>query len=343
MRKKKGYWTLMGALLFFITITVVVMVAVICFGAIDGATGGNRKVIAWAMIGVILFLAAVCTIADVIRRKLLVEKPVNKILQATDAVAAGDFTTKLEITHNYRHYDEYDYIMENLNKMTAELSKNEVLKSDFISNVSHEMKTPLAIINNYAKALQSDDLDDATRKEYAKTLSDTAKRLSNLVMNILRLNKLENQEITSGKKKIKLDEMLAECVIGFEDIIESKHINLGCDFDDVTVKSVKDYLELVWNNLLSNAIKFTPEYGSINISLKSINGKAVVKVTDTGCGISPEVGARIFDKFYQGDTSHAKEGNGLGLALVKKVIDILGGEISVESEVGKGSTFTVVI
>jgi signal transduction histidine kinase len=233
--------------------------------------------------------------------------------------------------------------MENLNKMTAELSKNEVLKSDFISNVSHEMKTPLAIINNYAKALQSDDLDDATRKEYAKTLSDTAKRLSNLVMNILRLNKLENQEITTKKKNVKLDDMLAECVIGFEDMIESKHIHLECDFDEVTVKSVKDYLELVWNNLLSNAVKFTPDGGSITVSLREINGKAVVKVADTGCGISPEVGARIFDKFYQGDTSHAKEGNGLGLALVKKVIDILGGGISVESEVGKGSTFTVVI
>jgi signal transduction histidine kinase len=173
MRHRKGFWTFIGALLFFVTIMIVVMVAVLIYAAIDGATGGDRKVIAWAMMGVILFLAGVCTVADVIRRKVLVERPVKKILQATDAITSGDFSTRLEITHSYRHYDEYDFIMENLNKMTAELSKNEVLKSDFISNVSHEMKTPLAIINNYAKALQSDDLDDRTRKEYAKTLSDT--------------------------------------------------------------------------------------------------------------------------------------------------------------------------
>ena len=132
-------------------------------------------------------------------------------------------------------------------------------------------------------------------------------------------------------------------ILSFENLLEEKNIALECDLDEVEIVSSPTYLEIVWNNLLSNAVKFTPEGGTISVSLKKAGENVVVKVTDTGCGISPEVGARIFDKFYQGDTSHAQEGNGLGLALVKKVIDILGGEITVSSELGKGSTFTIIL
>lgn len=333
-----------GAVLFFLTITVVVMVAVLIYAAIAGASDGNISVISLAMLGVIIVLAALCTFAGWIRRKLLVERPVNKILEATNKIAAGDFTVRLKTNHFNGRYDEYDLIIENLNKMAAELSRTEVLHNDFVSNVSHEIKTPLAIIQNYASLLQNTNLDSETRMQYAETLVNASKRLTSLVTNILKLNKLENQEIKPEYENINLTETLAETVLGFEELIERKGLELDCDFDDdVWVFSSQSYLDIVWNNLLSNAVKFTERGGKITVSLKKNNGKATVTVADTGCGISAETGKHIFEKFYQGDTSHSQEGNGLGLALVKKVIDITGGKIEVNSELKKGTTFTITL
>lgn len=344
MKKRKSLCSvLFGYALFFMTIAVSVTVAVTVYVSVSQRSGGNRNTIAAVMLAVILFLSLVCTLIDLIRRKFTVERPVKKILEGTDRIATGDFTVRLVPEHTYNRYDEYDYIMENLNKMAAELSKNELLRNDFISNVSHEMKTPLAIIQSYAASILSGKLDEETRNSYAATLVSTTKRLTDLVVNILRLNKLENQEIRSERKKIRLDEMLAEAVLRYEEKIEEKGLALDCELEEVTVYSLADYLEIIWNNLLSNAVKFTDCGGKLHVAVKKREGKAVVKISDTGCGISRETGEHIFEKFYQGDVSRSREGNGLGLALVKKVIDILGGEISVESEVGKGSTFTVVL
>ncbi|MBR2989160.1 MAG: sensor histidine kinase, partial [Clostridia bacterium] len=267
----------------------------------------------------------------------------NKILQATEKIADGDFSTRLEITHEYGKYNQYDLIMENLNKMALELQKNEVLKTDFISNVSHEIKTPLAVIQNYATLLQDDALDSETRNSYAKTLINASKRITDLITNILKLNKLENQEIQEKPEAFNLTEALAESVVEFDTLVEKKNIELNCDFDEVTIFSSKSLLEIVWNNLISNAIKFTPDGGKIDITLKRKDKSVEIKVADTGCGMSKETGEKIFEKFYQGDTSHSTQGNGLGLALVKKVIDILGGEITVQSEVNKGSEFTILL
>ena len=291
----------------------------------------------------IIILSTICTIFDWVRRKIMVDRPTRKILQATDKIAEGDFSTRLEIKHEYGKYNEYDLIMENLNKMALELQKNEVLKTDFISNVSHEIKTPLAVIQNYSALLQDDTLDSETRKTYSKTLISASKRITDLITNILKLNKLENQEIQEKHETFNLTEALADSVVEFETIIEKKNLELNCDFDEVTIFSSKSLLEIVWNNLISNAIKFTPNGGRIDILLKRKDKNVEIKVSDTGCGMTSEMGARIFEKFYQGDTSHSTQGNGLGLALVKKVIDILGGEIAVQSQVNKGSTFTILL
>jgi len=303
----------------------------------------NLSLIAVLILIEIIILAAFCTLFDWIRRKITVDRPTRKILQATERIAEGDFSTRLKIVHEYGKYNQYDLIMENLNKMAIELQKNEVLKTDFISNVSHEIKTPLAVIQNYSTLLQDETIDDETRKEYAKTLISASKRISDLITNILKLNKLENQEIQEKPEAFNLTEALSENVIEFETIIEKKNLELNCDFDDVTVYSSKSLLEIVWNNLISNAVKFTPDGGKIDITLKRKDKNVEIKVADTGCGMTVETGAKIFEKFYQGDTSHASAGNGLGLALVKKVIDILGGEITVQSEVNKGSTFTILL
>ena len=338
-RNKKISSSVFGAVWFFLTVAAVVTVAVLVYGMIP--ENSSALVRSMVMLAVILFLSLVCTGIDFVRRKITVNKPVQDILAATDKIAAGDFSVRLRISHDYRRYGQFDYIKENLNKMAAELAKTEVLHTDFISNVSHELKTPLAVIQNYAAALQNESLGAKTRQKYAETLVSASKRLTALVTNILKLNKLENQELTPEYEKVRLGDMLAETIVQFDELIESKNLELESDLDEVELVSCPNYLEIVWNNLLSNAIKFTDAGGKIFVSVKRAEGGAVVKVSDTGCGISPETGAHIFEKFYQGDTSHSKEGNGLGLALVKKVIDVIGGEITVESEEGKGSTFTV--
>ena len=334
---------ILGIIGFFLLVAGISTIVILTFASVSEKLADNKTAIALIMLAVIALLSAFCTAVDIIRRRFTVEKPVNEILNATDEIAQGNFDVKLTPRHTYRHYDEYDFIMENLNKMSSELAKSEVLRTDFISNVSHELKTPLAIIRNYAAELAKGGLPQDKREEYAQTLITTANRLSNLVSNILSLNKLENQQITPQKEVVRLDELLAQSVLGFDAAIEDKSIDLQCDFDDIAIETLSSYLEIVFNNLMSNAVKFTPIGGKITVTLKRKGDEAVVSVADTGCGISADTGKRIFDKFYQGDTSHACEGNGLGLALVKKVIDVLGGEITVESEVNKGSVFTVTL
>ena len=331
-----------GIVSFFVLIAIIMQLAILCYDFIRQKTS-NITLIAVLILIEIIILSTFCTIFDWIRRKIMVDRPTKKILDATEKIAEGDFSIRLEVSREYGKYNEYDLIMENLNKMAIELQKNEVLKTDFISNVSHEIKTPLAVIQNYSTLLQDDSLDSKTRKTYSKTLISASKRITDLITNILKLNKLENQEIQEKPEIFSLTEALAENVVEFETIIEKKNLELNCDFQDVTIFSSKSLLEIVWNNLISNAIKFTPSGGKIDITLKRKDRNVEIKFTDTGCGMTSETGAKIFEKFYQGDTSHSTQGNGLGLALVKKVIDILGGEISVQSELNKGSTFTILL
>lgn len=226
--------------------------------------------------------------------------------------------------------------------MAKQLSATETLQKDFIANVSHELKTPLSVMQNYATLLQRPDISDEERIRYAKSVSEASKRLANLITNILKLNKLENQEIHPKASPFNLSEQLCLCLLDFENIWEEKDISIETDIaDDVIINADTELLTLVWNNLFSNAFKFTEKGGSVHISLKAEDNSAVVSVKDSGCGIDCETGKHIFEKFYQGDTSHSTQGNGLGLALVKRVIDIVDGDIFVSSEVGKGSTFTV--
>ncbi len=273
----------------------------------------------------------------------MVEKPVTKILYATAKIASGDFSVNIEHSKDASKFDEYDIIFDNINTMALELSKNELLKNDFISNVSHEIKTPLSVIQNYAKALQHDNLSKENQKEYLSGLIFQTQKLSDLISNILKLNKLENQPASLEIETFDLSEFVRVSALSFENLIEKKQLELLIDIDEMSITSSKSLLEIALNNLISNAIKFTDIGGKISISLKEEDSYAILKVSDTGCGISKDVGTRIFDKFYQGDTSHSSEGNGLGLALVKKVVDILGGTMSVESKLNIGSTFTLKI
>lgn len=290
----------------------------------------------------VLLLTLLFCIVDAFRRSQMIAKPVKRIQEGIERVIKGDFTTRIEYIHGEDSGNEFDTIITGLNQMIEELSGVETLRTDFIANVSHELKTPLAVMQNYGTLLQSPVLSDEQRIEYGKAIQEQTNRLSSLVTNILKLNKLENQQIYPNVEKYYLGEQLCECMLTFEALWEEKKIEIETDIDDeVLIEADKELLDLVWHNLLSNALKFTDENGKVTMSLHKDDQYVYVQVKDTGCGMSVETGKNIFKKFYQGDTSHATKGNGLGLALVKRVIDICGGEISVSSQLGEGSTFTV--
>lgn len=285
-----------------------------------------------------VFLGFLLTVIDFIRRKVLVERPVKKILDVTDRITHGDFSARIAPMH----IGEYNKVVYDLNRMAKELSNNETLKTDFISNVSHELKTPLAVLQNYGVLLEQSDLSEEKRIEYAKSITRVTKHLSELITNILKLNKLENQNIYPVLKRCNLSEMLCECLVDFENEWESKNIEIENDIaEDVFINTDAELLMIVWSNLISNAIKFTQQGGKIEVGLKSEGMYVEVIISDNGCGMNERTIKRIFDKFYQADSSHATKGNGLGLALVKRVIDLLNGEIFVESAPNVGSTFTV--
>lgn len=292
----------------------------------------------------VIFISFMFTVIDAVRRRVTVHIPVLKITEAVDKIMQGDFSVRIKLHGSVASDGAFIKISESINKMAEELSGVETLRNDFISNVSHEMKTPLSVIKNYSRLLETEGISEKERMEYADAISKATKRLSDMITNILKLNKLENQNIYSKSEKFDLGEQICECLLQFEDIWENKNITIDTNIaENLYVCSDKELLTLVWNNLLSNAFKFTHDGGTVGVYLSADDEYAILKVTDTGCGMSKDVGEHIFEKFYQGDTSHATQGNGLGLALVKRVVDILEGEISVESELSVGSAFTVKI
>lgn len=270
------------------------------------------------------------------------QKPIEEFAQVTRKVASGDFSVFIEPKHTPNKFDYLDVIFMDFNKMVEELGSVETLRIDFFSNVSHEIKTPLAIIQNNAELLHRDGIMDKRCKEYTENILHATKRLSNLITNMLKLNKLEKQVITPEPKYFDLCIQLCECALQFEDMWDKKDIEFVAEMEDYAMlRADEGLLELVWTNLLSNAMKFTSDGGTITIIQTSNKKEITVCISDTGCGMNEETIKHIFDKFYQGDTSHATEGNGLGLALVWRIIQLSEGTITVESTLGKGTTFTI--
>ena len=332
---------------FFLTVGFAVSCCMILFLNILADSMGlqfdasNIAVAAKLTFGNVLLITFLFGTADFIRRKITVDRPVKQITEAAEKIMQGDFSVRVPSIHG-AGTEGFNEIGKAINKMAEELSGTETLRTDFIANVSHELKTPLAVMGNYATMLQRPGITEEEKNEYAKAISEAARRLAQLITNILKLNKLENQQIFPQPQEFDLGEQLCECLLGFEDAWEAKNLEIETDIEDgVRIKSDPELLSLVWNNLISNAVKFTPDGGTIGVSLKTEDHAVIVQVCDTGCGMKPETGMHIFEKFYQGDTSHATQGNGLGLALVKRVMDILNGEIGVQSVYGEGSTFTV--
>ncbi len=272
------------------------------------------------------------------------DEPMRRLAQATAQVAKGDFSVYMPTIHTVDKLDYLDLMILDFNKMVEELGSVETLKTDFISNVSHEMKTPVALIQNHAQRLKQGGLDREEQEEYIQTVLDASRRLSSLISNILKLNKLETRTIAPEVQACDLSRQLTECILRFESLWDEKGLDLQVDLEEGALAAGDEsLLELVWNNLLSNAIKFTEPGGTVSVGLRTGTEGVTESVRAPGCGMRPQPKAHIFDKFYQGDTSHAAEGNGLGLALARRVVELLGGAITVDSREGEGSVFSVTL
>jgi signal transduction histidine kinase len=271
-----------------------------------------------------------------VARKFL--KPIVMFSQAIREVGKGNFSIRLNENEKIKEVRELTH---NFNFMVNELSCVEALRNDFVDNVSHEFRTPISAINGYATLLQDKTLSEAERDEYVKLIIDSSRQLTTLSTNILNLSKLENQDAVIDKTDFRLDEQIREIVLLLENNWNSKNLCLDIDLEYTVFTGNKELLALVWFNLIENAIKYTPDGGAVEIRLHKSNDNVVVEIADTGMGINQSEIHRIFDKFYQGDRARSETGNGIGLALVLRIVNLCKGKIDVQSVPGKGSVFIV--
>ena len=291
----------------------------------------------------LFFACALVSVAIYFFRVRVLTNGVHEVCRAAQKVARGDFTVRVKTRSEKKTVNtEIDLLKLDFNKMVEELASLETLRDDFIADVSHEIKTPLSVIQGYADLLQSSGISETERSEYTVLLDEAVHKLNSLVTNLLKLNKVENSGIIKFTK-FDLGEQLRDCVLDVIDKAEEKGISFEIDIEDAVVENEQTMLELVWKNLLSNAVKFTEGGGTIKVGLKANNKNALITVADTGCGMSEETLEHIFDKFYQGDTSHSQEGNGLGLAIVDRIVSLTNCKLKVKSRQGAGTRFEVVV
>lgn len=268
-----------------------------------------------------------------------ITRPVQKLKKATHDIARGNFNVDIKPTKN----GMLNEFIDDFNAMADNLKSIETLKSDFISNVSHEFKTPISVISSYAKALKRTDLDPETRAKYEKVLDNNIIKLTTLTNNILSLSKIENQRIDIEKSEFLIDEQIRNSILSLESRWSAKNLQFDLDIPETRYFGAKDLIAQVWQNLLSNAVKFSLDDGTITVSISSNEKEVAVSISDQGIGMDAQTAEKVFDKFFQADPSRFTAGNGLGLTLAKRIVDIHGGTITVKSVKDKGSTFTVIL
>ena len=266
---------------------------------------------------------------------------ITRISQAMRSIAKGNFKKRVPVKDETEVITEIGDLERSFNQMAADLESIEMFRNDFINNFSHEFKTPIVSIRGFARQLQSGNVSEAQKKEYIDIIVAESERLTTMSQNILLLTKLENQQIVAEKTEFYLDEQIRNCILLLEKGWSEKDIELDLEFEEIKYTFNEEMLSHVWINLVSNAIKFTPHGGKITCRLKSSDSGVIFEIEDSGSGMSDEIKARIFEKFYQGDSSHSTKGNGIGLNIVQRILTLAGGAINVESEIGKGSKFTV--
>jgi len=300
-------------------------------GLLDASEYGKVPLFAFSIACIIVGTV----IAAVFSRRLL--SPLRGIMNATDRIAAGDYSVRLSL----KRPEEFRQLSDKFNHMAEELGSVEMLRTDFVNNFSHEFKTPIVSIRGFAKALKWDDLTEGERAEYLDIIISESERLSELSANVLYLSKLEKQSILTDRRRINVSEQIRLVIALLYQKLADKRLNIVFDSGEYFITGNEEMLKQVWINLLDNAIKFSPEEGSVTVMVSQDEAHTRVSVTNEGGGIPPEAQARIFDKFYQADPSHSTRGNGLGLSIVKKIVDLHGGEITVSSD--KGTVFTVTL
>lgn len=295
----------------------------------------------WGLFAFVFLLGASVVIATALSPLFseIVVRPYRKLMKATREIAAGHFDVRVALRGPF----EAKQLAESFNLMAQELAGIETMRSDFVSHVSHEFKTPVSSIKGFAKLLQKEGLSEESRREYLDTIIREADRLTKLTDNALLLSKVERQGILSGESPFYLDEQLRKAALMLESLWEKKRLAVSFELPKCQVVANEELWTQVWLNLLQNAVKFTCEGGSMAVSLQKQETGALVRIADTGIGMDDETLKRIFDKFYQADPSRAAEGNGLGLALVKRIVALGGGSITVQSEPQKGSVFSVFV
>lgn len=267
-------------------------------------------------------------------------RPVEKVIKAMKRVEKGDFSVRIE---DNCAVGEIGDLVKSYNKMAEELNGIEMFRENFINSFSHEFKTPIVSIQGFAKQLKKDNLSDEKRQEYIDIIISESKRLTNLSSNILMLTKLENQQIMTDKTEISLDEQIRSCILLLEKQWSVKNIEFDIDMDEIVYVTNAEMLSQAWVNIIGNAVKFSPEGSVIKVSLKRDKDEIRAEISDKGIGMKEETIRHIFERFYQGDSAHASEGNGLGLPLVKRIIELNDGNIRVESQYGKGTSFIVTL
>ena len=292
----------------------------------------------------IVWLLAVSAVLGSALTTLLVKLLFDPILTLGDAmgkVAKGDYSVRLDTRYIFR---EIRQIHEDFNRMTQELSSTEILKTEFISNVSHEFKTPINAIEGYATLLQgTEETGSVLQREYVDKILFNTRRLSKLVGNILLLSKVDNQGIQTRCVSYRLDEQIRQSILALEPKWVKQDTEFDVDLQRIDYYGNENLLMHVWNNLLENAIKYGPQGGLITMRLKKNENQIIFTIEDEGEGIPEEAQKHIFDRFYQADSSRKAEGNGLGLALVKQILNLSGGSISMENRQQGGSRFTVIL
>lgn len=331
------YFSIIVFLVLIITLGIIFSVASIVYDYNDGEYRYSiSRLYIFLLLVISIFIGTL--ISMLVSRQIL--KPLMHMSTIFQKVANGDFSVRLPEKSLIREVSD---MSSSFNVMAMELSGIETLRNDFVVNVSHEFKTPIAAIQGYATLLQDNSLPQEKREDYIERIIYNSERLSVLCGSVLNLSKLENQQMITDKKVYRLDEQIRKAVLSLEPLWDSKSISFDIELPKQSYNNNEALIYHIWYNLISNAIKFAPENGTVTIKMSSADNAVVVSVADNGCGMSDDVKKHIFEKFYQGDATHKVEGNGLGLALVKRIVELCSGSISVESSPNNGSVFTITL
>ena len=328
--------------MFFIIFLLLALATILIYFNVDGGffiQNGTLTIKGGLVLIYAVAILAAVSIVVMIRKVFII--PMKRIMNATEQLSDGNFDIRVDFSKNKYVPREILEFGERFNKTAEELSGTAILRRDFVNNFSHEFKTPIVSINGFSDLLLSEDLPEEDRREYLTIIRDESRRLANLASTILTLSRVENQTILTDKEKFRLDEQIRQCVLVTQQKWTSKQLDFQADLPEVTYVGDPGLLKEVWLNILDNAAKFSEEGKTVSVTLQHKKDGAVIAFTDQGPGMDQKTVSHIFEQFYQGDTSHRTEGNGLGLAMAKRIVDLHGGSVRIDTAPGQGCCFSV--